>query len=347
MRPALPFGPHGPFDPEERAVVRALVEAVVAAARPNAHGLLEAVHAQIERCEKLGELIDSYPSIFSPQALGSRHRDLQTLVDMLSKSNLSNFDMFVPTKALLSRDMVMAEVNFYRLLRLICAEALAPEVGLAHRLEIERLLCTGLYSRLAEEVLKHIASDENIAEKTRAKAVLSLALVWERNVYKIRDVFPALEAAWEARRRVPATLGTMMGTSEMFGLMLEGCDPAFVDFLVRPDHSPDEAAAFREFLFGTHTEHLRKLEARMQERGLATITRLDSTVDHLVCDAYAPTKDPASAMFEFFLSRHLQAAARRLANLPGPKRTAEEYVMLHFLEQREVEELTGLCYIGS
>ena len=41
----------------------------------------------------------------------------------------------------------------------------------------------------------------------------------------------------------------------------------------------------------------------------------------------------ALAMFEFFLSRHLPAAARRQADLPGPKRTAEEYVMLHYLEQ--------------
>jgi hypothetical protein len=50
-------------------------------------------------------------------------------------------------------------------------------------------------------------------------------------------------------------------------------------------------------------------------------------------DAHTFGGDPALAMFEFFLSRHLQAAARRQADLPGPKRTAEEYVMLHYLEQ--------------
>jgi hypothetical protein len=48
----------------------------------------------------------------------------------------------------------------------------------------------------------------------------------------------------------------------------------------------------------------------------------------------APGADPAVVMFEFFLLRHLQAAARRAGDLPGPRRTAEEYVMLRFLEER-------------
>ena len=60
----------------------------------------------------------------------------------------------------------------------------------------------------------------------------------------------------EARRRVRATLGTLMGTAEMFRLMQEGCDPQFVDYLGRPDCTEDEAAAFREFLFGLFNEEL-------------------------------------------------------------------------------------------
>jgi hypothetical protein len=51
--------------------------------------------------------------------------------------------------------------------------------------------------------------------------------------------------------------------------------------------------------------------------------------------------DPALALFEFFLSRHLQATARRSSGTPGPKRTAEEYVMLHFLEQVDDDVLSS------
>ena len=38
-------------------------------------------------------------------------------------------------------------------------------------------------------------------------------------------------------------------------------------------------------------------------------------------------------LYLFFVKRHLEAHARQIRNLPGPKRTAEEYVMVYFLEQ--------------
>lgn len=339
----IPFGPHGPFDADERRVIVDLVDSVRVSGR--AQDIIDAVAALVARLERLGALIDSMPSLFRSQSLGSRQRDLSSLVEMLSRSNLSNFDMFVPTRALLGRDLVMAEVNFYRLLRLACDEALAEPERARHRAEVDRLLCACLYSRLVEEVLKHIASDPTVAQETRGKAVLALAQLWERNAYRISDFFPVLEAAWEARRHVPATLGTLMGTAEMFGLLREGCDPAFVEYLGRPDHTEEEGDAFREFLFGALTEKLKVVQQQMTESGMRCIKRTDSAVRGLVCDAAVEDQtDPASAMFEFFLTRHLQAAARRLADLPGPKRTAEEYVILHYLENLDSAEIdtTGL-----
>ena len=45
--------------------------------------------------------------------------------------------------------------------------------------------------------------------------------------------------------------------------------------------------------------------------------------------------------YRFFRERQLQAAARRLRNEPGPRRTAEEYVMLYFLEKECAEKGAG------
>ena len=147
------------------------------------------------------------------------------------------------------------------------------------------------------------------------------------------DFFPLLQATWEARRHVPVTLGTLVGTTEMFGLIQAGCDERFVGYLVRPDHSDDETAAFREFLFGATTEQLGRVKAEMSDAGKSAIAINELSIENMPLDAHTLTDDPALAMFEFFLSRHLQAAARRQTDLPGPKRTAEEYVMLHYLEQ--------------
>ncbi len=166
--------------------------------------------------------------------------------------------------------------------------------------------------------------------------------IWEQATYRVSDFFPVLQATWEARRRVPVTLGTLIGTAEMFGLIQAGCDERFVDYLVRPDHSEDEAAAFREFLFGATTEQLDRVRAEMSGTGKSVIGKDELSTENMPLDAHTFGGDPALTMFEFFLSRHLQAAARRQADLPGPKRTAEEYVMLHYLEQSVDKEALSI-----
>ena len=44
------------------------------------------------------------------------------------------------------------------------------------------------------------------------------------------------------------------------------------------------------------------------------------------------------ASYHFHRERHLQAAARRLRHLPGPKHTAEEYMLVYFLEDFDSED---------
>jgi hypothetical protein len=45
----------------------------------------------------------------------------------------------------------------------------------------------------------------------------------------------------------------------------------------------------------------------------------------------AGERDAGSIFFEFFQARLLQSNARRLARIPGPKHTAEGYVLLAWL----------------
>jgi hypothetical protein len=334
----ITFEGTGPFDDDEQALIEDVARAVVAAQLEKGPALVAAVSQHVTQLERLGALVQSFPSLLGEQALGERRRGLTSLLELLSHSDLSSFDMFLPTRALLSRILVMGEVNFYRMLRLVCAEALGGADRRALLWGVDRRLCHCLYARLVEEVLKHIASDQTVNHELRERAVLALMQLWDNTTYRVSDFFPVLEATWDARRHVPATLGTLMGAAEMFGLLEAGCDDRFVDYLVRPSHSEDEAAAFREFLFGATTEQLGRMAARL-ESGSAVVAAHDLGDSERLHDAYALEGDPALAMFEFFLSRHMQAAVRRQAKLPGPKRTAEEYVMLHFLRKSGDKEL--------
>lgn len=335
----LSFGKDGPFDEEEQAVITDVARALMRRGGQEATHHLEVMRQNLARLDRLGEIVCDYPSIFAPEALGSLNRSHQSLVELLSRSNLSNFDMFLPTRALLARDLVMGEVNFYRLLRLVCTSALEPAEAKRLVERVDRRLCFCLYTRLAAEVLTHIASDAKVDQGKREKAVVALTLIWERTSYRVDDYFPVLHATWEARRRIRVTLGTLLGTAEMFRLIEAGCDERFVDYLVRPDHTEGEAEAFREFLFGATTEQLARIQQHMDDtgRGCLRVSEVEGIASR--SDPFIIEGDPAIALFEFFLSRHLQAGARRLANLPGPRRTAEEYVMLNYLSEVPMDRL--------
>ena len=332
MNSIIQFTGSGPFDDDEQAVILDVAEALARSSSPISENLLVELQRNVELLDRMGELLASYPSSFVEQSIGGKTQSLQSLIDALSASNLSNFDMILPNRALISRNLVMGEMNFYRLLRDVCNRAIPPLQADALKIRVEEHLCLCLYARLAEDVLKHIASDSVISLEIREKAALSLLHIWEQATYRVNDFFPLLLTTWEARRHVPAKVGTMIGTAEIFGLLQAGCDNQFVDYLTRPDHSDDETAAFREFIFGATSEQLERVQAELDHSGKAVVDRNELTAENLPHDAYTLMGDPALAMFEFFLSRHLQAAARRLADLPGPKRTAEEYVMLYYLE---------------
>ena len=91
--------------------------------------------------------------------------------------------------------------------------------------------------------------------------------------------------------------------------------------------TPQEQA-FREFLFGTSSEELDRLAQRMAEEGRSSI-ELDSQVN-----IEGGARDAGSILFEFFRSRLVQCSARRTTHLPGPRHTAEGYVMLAWLARQ-------------
>lgn len=320
----IDYGPQSPFSPDEREIIDAIYGEVLASQHSQAEQLRQTIREQAACLEQLGQVVARYPSPLGEQRLGQRVRGIGTLVDTLSRANPANFGFSLPTRAVIGRALDMAESNFYRLLRHVCRELLTgDQQGKLLDAATQRLrVC--LYTRLVEEVLSAIATDDSLDRAVRERAVVALAQVWEQRLtYRVSEFFPILEATWEARQRITVTGGTLGGTQEILDLFAQGCDPKFVDCFTRPDPHPDEVEAFREFVFAAPAEELDRLAKQMAEQGIHSVTLHDAM--------NAPDRDSVSVFYEFFRSRYYLAMARRVANTPGPRHTAEGYVMISYL----------------
>ena len=92
----LHFIEAGPFDSEEKVTIQAVHDAIEAK-KPGSN-FAATVRRNVELISELSELLSRYPSVFDTHSLGKRQRNLESLIDMLSRANLSNFEVFLPTR---------------------------------------------------------------------------------------------------------------------------------------------------------------------------------------------------------------------------------------------------------
>lgn len=335
--PALRFGPHSPFSEEERLTLLRARETLAQGAQPAAGEITEALARHVERVEGVAEALRAFAPVFRESSLGSRRRDLDTLVEIYAHASDADLDMILPTRALLGRALLMARMNAWRLLDYATAEAVAethPARPLLRR-EVDRWLHRCVYAKLAEEVLSAISMDRGLARPIRRAAVGHLVSIWDGQPSpEVRAFFPLLEAVWHARRQLRVNVGTMLGFSEMMMLLQAGCDPQFVQYFAQARRTDDEQQAFQEFLVGVTTEEIHSLEQLMKSTGRTSMSREEAEQALGRASSLGPVRaHPGVHAYHFYRERYLQAAARRLRSLPGPKHTAEEYMMIYFLER--------------
>ncbi|MFM1872507.1 MAG: hypothetical protein RL398_1929 [Planctomycetota bacterium] len=313
-----------PLQPEEQELVEQVLSAL-RAAEDGREQQIAAIEHQLGSLTMFGELLARYPSPLEEQHLGAMRRGLETLVDSMVGTDLATFPFRAPTQALVGRAMNMAHINFLRMLWHVTGNLHDVHTGAGLREIAARRLRASVHSRLVEEVLADIVTDASVEKRLREHAVRNLAQLWgNRLTWRVHTFFPVLAATWEARLRVKVVGGTLQGNCEMFQLLTAGCDEEFVDLLTDAQSGGSREQAFREFLFGKSSEELDRLAQRMAEEGRSSI-ELDSQL------RAAETRDSGSILFEFFRARLVQCTARRTANLPGPRHTAEGYVMLAWL----------------
>jgi len=298
----------------------------------------------LEQLFKLWEAVQIHPSILRKQTLGARYRDLHSLVETLSTCHPYSTEVFVPTRGVLCRAFLYAKLNFCRLLGIILTESLARDGASAtFRDTLARIQTSAVCNLIAEDLLRMIASDQTIDDELRQRAALVLVQMWEYRACRVVPrFFPVLDSVWQAKAHVVISYGTLSGVSELLTMLSEGCDPLFVECFSQDEVSDDEEYALQEFVFNFSYEQIQTIQQDMEESGSTSVdaSRVASII-HVPVQALHIQTCTCEEMIFTFRERESLAEHRRAFNLPGPKRTAEQYLMTYLLRKTSVTELSS------
>ena len=322
------------LDRHESELVTAAM-ALVSERSPTDAKILEGLIAELKATS---ELLDRQRPLRRPTALGGEPRDEQTLIDHLCTIDGLSGDLALPLKATLSRTYLLTKINFLRgFVKATSAIKDVPDCAkMAHDLREE--LAQSIYTLLAEELFLALLRKPDVTRRTKQRAADQLITVWDDAMLEIDDFAPLLESAWHARNRINSAYGTLLGASETFRLITEDCSPDVLEFFGRDGMSADESAAFEEFLFNMTCEELATLRRAMQQQHLSAASPawaaeiLGRQIEEL---EHGPKHeiDPM-ALYRSYQRRQLAADFRLMSGAPGPRRTAEGYLMVYLLDQQ-------------
>lgn len=316
------------FDAHEEALVHAAL-AVLADAGSEQQTL---VRAELDRLGRTAALIRESPSITGNLPARRRAGGGEALIDLLCKVPDYDLDLHIPTKAVLGQAYLVAKINFWKALGY--ALELIPDTDDLHeRLALE--LGQSIYSKLAEELFISIVTDAEGQPEVKASAARSLFRIWEERLEtEIDDFAPLLESIWHARHKVRPVLGTMLGTQETFALLRESRDVSFLDYFGNDGVPHEQVQAFEEFLFGLSHEEIERLREHISERPRRVVSNEEARgVLGRHPESWAPTEGGPQALYTSYKRRKVKAHYRALTGAPGPKKTAEEYMMVELIRR--------------
>jgi hypothetical protein len=197
-----------------------------------------------------------------------------------------------------------------------------------------------VYTRLAEELYRSFITMPTLPRRVRLAAIEQLVELWEGRLGFATSRFcPILRSAWAARRRTARIFGTMLGTSEVVALLLQECDPRFVDWLSSKGRDSAKIHAFEEFLFDLPFESIAKVRTGLRNDdcpavGPREVARYLGSPPHEM----RPVVADARALFSSFRRRRAHAQHRAQATAEGPKRTAESYILEAILLDQDARQ---------
>jgi hypothetical protein len=320
------------LDRHESELVEQAMQAV-AARSPSDAQILQSL---ISELKSTAELLDRQRPLRRPTALGGENRDEQTLIEHLCTIDGLSGDLVLPLKATLSRTHLLTKINFLR--GFVKATAALTDVPSAQQMthDLREEVAQSIYTLLAEELFLALLRKPDVSRRTKQRAADQLITIWDDAALEIDDFAPLLESAWHARNRINSAYGTLLGATETFRLVTEDCSPEVLEFFGRDGMSADEAAAFEEFLFNMTSEELATLRRAMQQHHVTSASPawaaevLGRQIEEL---EHSHEIDPM-ALYRSYQRRQLAADFRLMSGAPGPRRTAEGYLMVYLLDQQ-------------
>ncbi|MEP6863525.1 MAG: hypothetical protein ABJE66_23070 [Deltaproteobacteria bacterium] len=290
----------------------------------------------VNELRSTSELLDRQRPLRRPTALGGEQRDESTLIDHLCSIDGLSGDLSLPLKATLSRTHLLTKINFMR--GFVKATSALHDIDAAARMthELREEVAQSIYTLLAEELLLALLRKPDVTRRTKQRAADQLITIWDDAALEIDDFAPLLESAWHARNRINSAYGTLLGATETFRLVREDCSPEVLDFFGRDGMSLDESAAFEEFLFNMTSEELAVLRKAMLQHKIGAASPawaaeiLGRQIEEL---EHSHEIDPM-ALYRSYQRRQLAADFRLMSAAPGPRRTAEGYLMVYLLDQQ-------------
>ncbi|MGN6108843.1 MAG: hypothetical protein ACTHU0_27300 [Kofleriaceae bacterium] len=314
-----------------------LVEEALAAVGSRSPEDADILVGMIEELKATSSLLDRQRPLRRPTQLGGEPRNEQTLIDHLCTIDGLSGDLALPLKATLSRTYLLTKINFLRGF-VKATSALGNDVPGCSRMchDLREELAQSIYTLLAEELFLALLRKPDVTRRTKQRAADQLITVWDDAALEIDDFAPLLESAWHARNRINSAYGTLLGATETFRLVTEDCSPEVLEFFGRDGMSADESAAFEEFLFNMTSEELATLRRAMQQQHLSAASPawaaeiLGRQIEEL---EHSHEIDPM-ALYRSYQRRQLAADFRLMSGAPGPRRTAEGYLMVYLLDQQ-------------
>ena len=328
--PGRVLGPHPSdwffFDDREGAVVAEVLAFV------DEHDADEGrfLRANLERLGSAAAIIRESPSITT--SWHSRllpHVSGEPLIDLLCRVPDWDLELHIPTKAVLGQAYLVAKINFFKALG-YALDTSGGDPRLSDALHHE--LGQSIYSKLAEELFVSIVTDPTGKRDVKTSAAKLLFHIWEDRLRaEVDDFAPVLESVCEARNKVRPVLGTMRGTHEFFRLISEVKDERFLRYFEGTVVPDEELQAFEEFLFDISHEEITRLRAYLSERGASALSADEAR--HVLGrgrESWMPLGGP-QALYTSYKKRKIKSHYRVLTGAPGPRKTAEEYVMTALL----------------
>jgi len=321
------------FDEAESALVARTLAELEQCAPQDARSLRD----QLEALSSLSHLVTSSPSLYMTDTFAGKVRSLDSLLSYLCENDGLSGELALPVKATMSRTFLVSKIQFLRgLVRATSFHCASKQDNHSLEVELREELAQSIYTHLAEELLLALLRKPDVLSDTKRRAARQLVAIWEHAEIEIDDFCPLLESTWHARNRINADLGSLLGATEYVRLVCEDCSEDFLGFFAREEVSVQQKQAFEEFLFDMTFEEIATLRTKMRDEKAAAISvQWAEQILHrsIERETIADRIDPI-ALYRSYFRRQLAADFRIVAGRPGPRRTAEAYMMIYLLDNQ-------------